>query len=70
MLKLMTSQGVERTWIRTGGYGQFRDEWLNRFSVLVNLVVADFFLPGVSKGTGGRTQSKNPFMGEGRWVPL
>ena len=28
-LKLMTSQWVERTWIRTGGYGQFRGEWVN-----------------------------------------
>ena len=25
-LKLMTSQRVERTWIRTGGYGRFRGE--------------------------------------------
>ena len=25
----MTSQGVERTWIRTGGYGRFRGEWVN-----------------------------------------
>ena len=28
-LKLMTSQWVERTWIRTGGYGRFRGEWVN-----------------------------------------
>ena len=28
-LKLMTSQRVERTWIRTGSYGQFRGEWVN-----------------------------------------
>ena len=28
-LKLMTSQAVERTWIRTGGYGQLRGEWFN-----------------------------------------
>ena len=27
-LKLMTSQRVERTWIRTGGYGRFRGEWV------------------------------------------
>ena len=26
----MTSQRVERTWIRTGGYGRFRGEWVNR----------------------------------------
>ena len=29
-LKLMTSQRVERTWIRTGSYGQFRGEWVNK----------------------------------------
>ena len=29
-LKLMTSQRVKRTWIRTGGYGQFRGEWVNK----------------------------------------
>ena len=27
-LKLITSQRVERTWIRTGGYGRFRGEWV------------------------------------------
>ena len=27
-LKLMTSRGVERTWIHTGGYGRFRGEWV------------------------------------------
>ena len=27
-LKLMTSQRVERTWIRKGGYGRFRGEWV------------------------------------------
>ena len=27
-LKLMTSQRVERMWIRTGGYRRFRDEWV------------------------------------------
>ena len=30
-LKLMTSQAVERTWIRTGGYGWFRGEWVKYF---------------------------------------
>ena len=25
----MTSQRVERTWIRTGGYRRFRGEWVN-----------------------------------------
>ena len=28
-LKLMTSQWVERTWIRMGGFGRFRGEWVN-----------------------------------------
>ena len=28
-LKLMTSQRIERTLIRTGGYGWFRGEWVN-----------------------------------------
>ena len=27
----MTSQAVERTWIRTGGYGQLRGKWVNNF---------------------------------------
>ena len=27
-LKLMTSQVVEGTWIRTGGYGRLRGEWV------------------------------------------
>ena len=29
-LKLMTSQRVERTWIRMGGDGRFRGEWVKR----------------------------------------
>ena len=29
-LKLMTSQRVERTWIRTGGYRRFRGEWVKK----------------------------------------
>ena len=34
-LKLMTSQRVERTWIRTGGYGRFRGEWVKeKFLIL------------------------------------
>ena len=28
LLKLMMSWGVERTWIHTGGYRQFRGEWV------------------------------------------
>ena len=27
------SQRVERSWIHTGGYGQFRGEWVKLFSV-------------------------------------
>ena len=30
MLKLMTSQRIERTWIGTGDYGWFRGEWVNK----------------------------------------
>ena len=29
-LNLMTSQRVERTWMRTGGYGWFRGEWVKK----------------------------------------
>ena len=29
----MTSQRVERTWIRTGGYGRFRGEWVKKREV-------------------------------------
>ena len=33
----MTSQWVERTWIRTGGYGRFRGEWVNlKFNLTCN----------------------------------
>ena len=35
----MTSQRVERTWIRTGGYGRFRGEWVN-ITFLIDLVTA------------------------------
>ena len=35
-LKLMTSQRVERTWIRTGGYGRFRGEWVKECTVYSN----------------------------------
>ena len=34
-LKLMTSQRVERTWIRTGGYRWFRGEWVNEPAIPV-----------------------------------
>ena len=39
-LKLMTSQRVERTWIRTGGYGRFRGEWVNIYRVSLHLNVS------------------------------
>ena len=32
----MTSQRVERNWIRTGGYGRFRGEWVNVPNLHVN----------------------------------
>ena len=33
----MTSQRLERTWIRTGGYRRFRGEWVKRTSLLTPL---------------------------------
>ena len=33
-LKPMTSQAVEGTWIRTGGYGRFRGEWVNKICII------------------------------------
>ena len=30
----MTSQRVERTWIRTGDYGRFRGEWVKNFWII------------------------------------
>ena len=32
----MMSQRVERTWIRSGGYGRFRGEWVNRGIDFIN----------------------------------
>ena len=29
----MTSQWVERTWIRMGGYGWFRGEWVKQLQI-------------------------------------
>ena len=40
-LKLMTSQSVEGTWIRTGGYGRLRGEWVNQKTY--KSPFADFF---------------------------
>ena len=33
----MTSQRVERTWIRTGGYGRFRCEWVKEKNFIERL---------------------------------
>ena len=30
----MTSRGLERAWIRTGGYGRFRGEWVKLASYI------------------------------------
>ena len=40
----MTSQRVERTWIRTGGYGRFRGEWVKVDDRLMIVYVAINFL--------------------------
>ena len=47
-LKLMTSQRVERTWICTGRYGRFRDEWVKalgslQFSLEQSLVIDNLY---------------------------
>ena len=42
-LKLMTSQWVERTWIRTGGYGRFRGEWVNKLHLNYKLAWHQIF---------------------------
>ena len=41
----MTSQWVERTWIRTGGYGRFRGEWVKVNSCTNFLTWVDSKLP-------------------------
>ena len=35
-LKPMTSQAVEETWIRTGGYGRFRGEWVDKICMMAS----------------------------------
>ena len=41
----MTSQRVERTWIRTGGYGRFRGEWVKVvYSYYSSEIVTPIFL--------------------------
>ena len=47
-LKLMMSQRVERTWIRTGGYGRFRGEWVNRGCPFLMSPVASLGLPHIN----------------------
>ena len=42
-LKLMTSQRVERTRIRTGGYRRFRGEWVN-YSFVIRYFNLFFFI--------------------------
>ena len=32
----MTSQAVEGTWIRTGGYGRFRGEWVDKICMMAS----------------------------------
>ena len=39
LLKLMTSQRVERTWICTGGYGRFRGKWVNMVPLITGSTV-------------------------------
>ena len=39
-LKLMTSQRVERMWIRTGGYRRFRGEWVNRSFHIIHTLLS------------------------------
>ena len=49
-LKLMTSQRVERTWIRTDSYGRFRGEWVK---LRINMKISArkvLRLPSVSYG--------------------
>ena len=38
----MTSQRVERTWIRTGGYGRFRGEWVKEDQRVIGNTLANF----------------------------
>ena len=33
---MVTSQAVERTWIRTGGYGRLRGEWVKYLGLLID----------------------------------
>ena len=32
----MTSQAVEGTWVRTGGYGRFRGEWVDNMCIVAS----------------------------------
>ena len=44
----MTSQRVEWTWIRTGGYGRFRGEWVNDLSYVSSLTQSLLFADDTS----------------------
>ena len=44
-LKLIMSQRVERTWIRTGSYGRFRGKWVN-WKIIVVEVTETILSPG------------------------
>ena len=46
-LKLMTSQAVEGTWIRTGGYGRLRGEWVKCLSYLCCKFTWLFFISSI-----------------------
>ena len=41
----MTSQWVERTWIRMGGYGRFRGEWVN--TIVHPILIMDYHYPSM-----------------------
>ena len=54
----MTSQRVERTWMRTGGYGRLRGEWVNNiYSQLHDLKTS--FIKGPCKNLQGPQYSQN-----------
>ena len=56
----MTSQRVERNWIRTGGYGQFRGKWVNK--------VNSFFLSITFKIPQGREFEEQPAVPQPAYV--
>ena len=62
----MTSQRVERTWIRTGGYGRFRGEWVKfYFPLCLGIVMYDNEV--TTKGNKVKPRMKlnhNSYLGE------